>query len=499
MQKTPILKLSRPQAHSLQCRKPLLLVMAGQRAGKSFGIGLRTGNYVRYFPKMVGMIAANTYKQLTQSTMVEVRRVWKSHFGITEYDKNGNPNGVYVVGKKPPIHFVKYHEFDDYSGIISFRNGAVIFTASLENYLAHEGKTLGWAELDETKDTKEAAIKQVILARLSQTGLYYNQNGDMVYSDTPTPDLVPYNPCVINTSPAEGTVDWLEDMFDLKNNDEEILSTVTKNNKYYYWQNETKAVIIYSTYWNAANLPANYITNRKSQLSEGEQLKFIYGYPFSKTGGEYYSSFERLNHIRGYTYDSTIPVHLTYDFNIWPYMTLVCCQIEELDDALNFNFYKEYCYRPPLNTSEAVTTAFLEDHAGMISDVFYYGDAMGTRGIEGFGSHVTRFDDIRKGLEYYANDSSDRTSRSNPGVNKRRNLINRIFEGKQYIGPKKVNIFISPECTELIRDCQYLKLGVNGKHKEKVKDEQTGVVYEKFGHTSDAMEYVVCEVLTDFL
>ncbi len=494
------IKLSIPQIKALQCRKPLVLVMAGQGGGKSFGIGLRSANYVRFFPKMVGMIAANTYMQLTQSTLVEVRRVWKNLFGITEYDKNGNPNGVYVLGKKPPIHFLKYHEFDDYRGIISFRNGAVIFTASLENYLAHEGKTIGWAELDETKETKEQAVKQVILARLRQVGLYYDTNGTMVYSINPAPGLTPYNPCVINTSPAEGTVDWLEQMFDLKNRDEEILEAILPTDSYYFREFDSKAVVIYSAFWNAQNLPANFIENRKSQLSEGEQLKFIYGYPFSKTGGEYFHEFSRTVHVKPVVRDMNIPDHLTYDFNVYPYMTLLSCQIVETEGEFNFHFLKEYCHKPPNNSTESVTRGFVDDNLGRIKDVFYYGDAMGTRQIEGFGSGVTRFDDVRKTLGYYVSDESDRTSRSNPGVNKRRNLINRVFAGKFFLGPKKVNIIINGfECPELVRDLTYLKQGVNGKHKEKVKDENTGVYYEKLGHTSDAMEYLICYILEEYL
>lgn len=494
------IKLSEPQIKALQCRKPLVLIMAGQGGGKSYGIGLRSSIFVRNFPRMIGMIAANTYMQLTQSTLVEVRRVWKNVFDITEFDKNGNPNGVYVLGRKPPIHFKKFHEFDDYKGIISFRNGAVIFTASLDNYLAHEGKTIGWADLDETKETKEQAVKIVILARLRQIGLYYDESGNIIYSEKRTSGLTPYNPCYINTSPAEGTVDWLEKMFNLKNKDEKILEAILPTNSYFFEESATTAVIIYSSYWNAQNLPANFIENRKTQLSDGEQLKFIYGYPFSKTGGEYFHEFSRTAHVKPVVRNINSPDHLTYDFNVWPYMTLLCCQIEELEDEFNFNFYKEYCLKPPENSTTAVTKAFVDDNLGRLTDIFYYGDAMGTRQIEGFGNGVTRFDDVRKTLGFLVNDESDRTSRSNPGVNKRRNLINRIFSGKVWLGHKKVNIYVNGfECPELVRDLTYLKQGVNGKLKEIVKDENTGVKYEKLGHTSDAMEYLVCEILEDFI
>lgn len=494
-------KLSKPQAKAILIRVSLLLIMAGQRAGKTFSIGLRTLNYVRYFPRIVGMIAANTYLQLTQSTLVEVTKVW-ALFGVTEYDKDGNPNGVYVVGKQPPLHFTKFQVYENYKGIISFMNGAVVYIASLDNYLAHEGKTIGWAELDETKDTKKAAVKQVVLARLSQKGLYYHiDTGDMVYSETDdNPALIPYNPCTINTSPAEGTVDWLEELFELKEQDEDILRDITDPKKFYLKQFDDKAVLIFSTFWNKHNLSANYIAKRMGELTESEQLKFIYGYPFSKTGGEWYHEFNRIKHIKPIEFDPGNPVHLSYDFNLNPYMTLVCCQIEDGPEQMIFKFFAEYCYQPPLNTTEAVTEGFMGDYIGMIQDVYLYGDAQGTRGIEGFGHGITRFDDAKRVLgnlldEYYGN----RTTSVNPSVNKRRNIINKIFAGKFKIGDKMVSIEIDPSCIELIKDCQYLKQGSKGKLKETAKNEETGVTYEKYGHTSDAMDYIIGYVLSDFL
>ncbi len=497
MHQTPILSL--PQLKVLTSRKALTLNMAGQRGGKSFGIGYRSGLYVKYFPNMVGMIAANTYMQLTQSTMVEVRRVWKRSLGFTEYSRKGNPNGVYVIGRKPPQHFTVFHEFDNYYGIVSFRNGAVIFTASLDNYLAHEGKTLGWAELDETKDTKEAAVKQVILARLSQPGLYYDDEGTLYYSVQPEKTWQPFNPCVINTSPAEGVVEWLVNMFDLKLYEDEINRKIFNPKDFFYKETGKKAICIYSTYWNAHNLQKNYIENRLSQLTSGEADKFIWGYPFAKSGGEYFDYFDRKVHVQSVPRIATLPDHLTYDFNLIPYMTLVCFQINETDDEFQIRIFKEYCYGQPRNTTEAVTEGYKEDHEGMITDVFYYGDAMGTRGVEGFGDEYTRFDPVRTALYRYLYESSDRTTRSNLGVNKRRNLMNKILKGILFIGGRKVVLMIDEACEETIKDFQYLKLGPNGKLKEKVKDPVTGRVYEKYGHTSDAIEYGICEILESFM
>ena len=107
-----IIKLPTPQLKVYQSRKALTLNMAGQRAGKSHLIGIKSGFYVLNAPKIKGMIAANTYMQLTQSTLVAVRKVWELNFSLSEYDVKGNPKGQYVIDKKPPAHFHKHYDRD---------------------------------------------------------------------------------------------------------------------------------------------------------------------------------------------------------------------------------------------------------------------------------------------------------------------------------------------------------------------------------------------------
>lgn len=220
---------------------------------------------------------------------------------------------------------------------------------------------------------------------------------------------------------------------------------------------------------------------------------------YDKKGGEWYGAFRKGIHVKKIERQPFKPDHLSIDFNLRPYMSLMCAQIEGTDTELNFNIYKEFCYPEPKNTTESVCKGYEESFEGSISDVFYYGDAQGTRGVEGFGSRVTRFDDLKNTLARYITSSSDRTTRRNPGVTKRRDLINKILSGQMYIGNKKVNIFIDESCKNLIKDLSQLKIGVDGKHKEKVKDPVTGVYYEKLGHMSDCLDYFVAYILKDYL
>jgi hypothetical protein len=503
------LELSRPQGKIFAARKQRILNMAGQGGGKSGSIGFMSGLFITLFPKVKGFIGANTYMQLSQSTLPQCTKMWAQYFGLKKYDIN-TKQGDYVIDKQPPSHFKKYQDFKSYNNIISFKNGHCIFVGSLDNYLAHDGKEFAYAHLDETKDTKEVAIKMVILARLRQPGIWHNTGDDNPLTNLvdiekqerpltaeELKNYVPFNPCYIHTSPAEGTVQWLAEMFELEQYENEILQHIVSDTDFFYKEHGNKAICIYSTFHNKKNLPDNYIEGRLNDLTEGQALKFVYGYPFSKTGGEFYTQFERIRHIQPAAFMAGRPLHITLDFNVLPYMTLLVAQLEETDTEFRIKFISEYCLKSPENSTTAVCEAFLRDYQDHITDLFYYGDASGRSRIAGKGD-TTNYDDLQEVLKYFLSNASDRVSRANKPILKRRDFIERIMAGKVYLDGKKVVIVFDPSCTELIKDFQYLKLGPEGKLKELTKNEE-GVRHQKLGHTSDACEYLICSVLEDLM
>src|SRR5690606_14895575 len=110
-----------------------------------------------------------------------------------------------------------------------------------------------------------------------------------------------------------------------------------------------KTVVIYSTYWNAHNLVENYIENRLSQLSEGEALKFVFGFPFGRSGASYFRNFNKLENVTPVPFIPELPIHLTYDFNAVPYMTQIACQVNPNERTKEFELrvFKEYCLASP--------------------------------------------------------------------------------------------------------------------------------------------------------
>lgn len=522
--------LSEPQKKVQFSRKHLILDMGGQRAGKTHNIGFSSGFLITNFPLVNGFIGANSDQQLSKTTIRNVRAIWKSEFNYEQYDKVKNPYGQYVIDKIPPPHFKVYQEPKSYYNTVSFLNGGFIYLGSLKNYLAHEGLEFGWAHLDEVADTKEEAVKDVILGRLSQAGLYYYTDGSLVYFDgkqllndkfKPFKGdvnlLEPFNPCYFHTSPKKGVTPWLIDMFKLSGREDEIKSSIMSNGGLGFYnkvEGNTEAVI-YSTFHNEKNLQPNYIENRKSELTDLESVKYIYGYPFAKTGGEFLPSFDRLKHSGSVPYLPEKPVHMSWDFNAVPYNAVTLYQVvvvtRYFDDrikkyysalpdgitdlpkkeVLQVRLFSEFALRSPLNSANATCEAFKENFSAFNPEVYLYGDASGKSRVPGHGDG-TNFKTIKSLLAKFLNNSSDRVPAANPFVMKSRDFVERILQGKYAIEfiVDRVN------CPETIKDLEFVKQGPEGQLKEYFVD-TNGVKYEKNGHALSTVRYFLTAYFKD--
>lgn len=515
-------EISEPQEFVLASRAAKIAEIAGQGGGKTRTIGISTGMMASDFPQVRGFIGANTNMQLSQSTLVGVYKAWKEIWGYTMYHPKSNPRGAFVIDRMPPPHFKKLHDLGNrYNGTISFHNGAMIFIGSLENYMAHDGKEFGYAHLDETKDTKMEAVTEVIEGRLRQFGLWYDQAGVIWFDDTideveaEARHWTGWNPLYIHTSPAKGGVEWLNEMFDLRKHAKDIKKRVLRKEKdFFRFDDGDKAVCVYSSHHNQPNLPPNYITNREKNAPDFEKvLRVVYGYPFGKTGGEYYPTFRRDQHVKSVPFMPGVGVLTTWDFNVVPFMTLICAQLEfvtrYLSEAgekhyqpqpgdkaiqvMRIRIYREYCLVSPENTTDACCEHFIADHEYGI-DLDYYGDASGRNRIPGLGS-LTNYSIIEDKLYRFIHNDSMKVKGTNISPLKRRDLLNKILGGKiPYI-----ELEVDEACEQTIEDFEHVKLGPLGKVKEKVKDEATGAQYEKRGHPTDAVEYLVCELARDYI
>jgi hypothetical protein len=125
-----------------------------------------------------------------------------------------------------------------------------------------------------------------------------------------------------------------------------------------------------------------------------------------------------------------------------------------------------------------------------------YGDPSGrARDTRAEGVEIKAFNDftiIYKELAEFH--PTDRVLRSAPPVKSRGDFINSVLESNF----NEIEIKISEICKRLIQDFTYIKIKPEGtKLKEKEKDEASGVQYEKYGHTSDALDYLILSAFKD--
>ena len=477
-------KVSGPQKAILKSKSGINLFLAGIGAGKSHLNGIKSYQFIRKFPQCTGFIGANYYDQLNSSTLFRIREYWKS-VGVHEYDKDARPYGQYVIGKKPPSHFHQAnHNFENYHNIISFINGAILFVGSLDNYLSHEGKEFAYAFLDETKDTEEAAVKEVILGRLRQKGMYMV---DGVVTDKGTPEQQ-YNPLFITTSPAK--TDWITEWFELDKYIDEISALIYSDKTFFQKEFGNKFVTISSTYHNITNLSPNYIQNVLDNNTEERGKALIFANPFSQTGGEFYSSFNRIKQVCNLKYNPRLMIHISFDQNAVPYNSASIWQVWDNKGTWYADCIDEIALKNPRNSTEEVCEEFIRRYPKHDAGLFFYGDASGHNRSVMSKDFKHHYQIIAHKLRPYLNNASDRTLFVNPNVAKRRDFINLIFEEKT-----NIRIRINEACKYMISDLMYTKQSLDGgKDKHIVTDPETGEKYQKYGHFGDNLEYFIVEL-----
>lgn len=520
-----VFEFSDPQMDVLETTADLVLMHCGVGSGKSHCIGVLAFDFASKNPEVRGFIGANTYAQLSGATLDRVFKVWEDIYGVRK-------NVHYVVDRIPPADFhVIGPPLKSYENTISFNNGALIFVNSLDNYKAIDGKEFGWALLDETKDTKEAAVKEVIIWRLRQMGMFKDSTGKIystlkyneetketenileknlkegkwlldkktnTYTTAEGKKLFGYTPLYIFTSPAKER--WLMEWFNLDECAEEIEKTIYTPGDYFRKGDGYRLVIIASTHFNLVNLAPGFIENRIRDIGgdEGKIAMLIYGSPFGKTGGEYYYGYKRLKHVAIFDPWDDEPVHLSFDFNSSPYMTCTCWQMKFIERTGRYDFrcFDEFCLPNPKNNMPDLCQAVIDKYGDLLkaNGMFYYGDYSGKSANQtiqkDYKHHYEVVDAMFKG--YGWQNISDRVI-VNPRHAKRRPFINKVFEGSH-----PIDISIHIQCKELRADMEFVKEGPNGeKAKKLVKDEETEQKYQEHGHASDSMDYIICSVFND--
>ena len=232
-------------------------------------------------------------------------------------------------------------------------------------------------------------------------------------------------------------------------------------------------------------IPADYLESLKS-MPRYEYEVFVEGNwdLQERTGAEFYKYFVLDKHVANCVYNPNLPLHISWDENVNPYLPCGIFQIQGkelrmIDEILGIN---------PKNTIRDVCDEFKFRYPHHNSGLFIYGDATSQKEDVKQEKGHNFFKLIQIQLERYK--PVMRIGKSNPSIVMRGNFINTIL----FSNFGDIEILIGANCKTAIQDFTNTKEASDGtKDKTKVKDAKSGVSYQMYGHLSDLTDYIICE------
>jgi hypothetical protein len=242
-----------------------------------------------------------------------------------------------------------------------------------------------------------------------------------------------------------------------------------------------------------AYVPAKIFDNPYIPAPYLESLKLLPRYQYEvfvngnwdlqlKTGGEFYKCFELDKHVGQVKYNPNLPLHISWDDNVNPYLPCGIFQIE----GKELRMIDEIAGISPNNTVKSVCNEIIRRYGSHTSGMFIYGDATAekedTKMEKGYSFYRLIIDNLK---QFKPN---NRVLRSNPSVVMRGNWINTVLE-KEIGGVKMI---FDESCKKAINDFVMTKEDADGtKHKEQETDPKTKVRSQKYGHFSDLTDYIM--------
>ncbi len=210
------------------------------------------------------------------------------------------------------------------------------------------------------------------------------------------------------------------------------------------------------------------------------------------TGQEYYKWFDMDKHTGETKLDPTLPVHISFDFNVMPYMSLTVWQIIKGDGKWLVRGIEEILGHHPKNSTEDVCHMFYdkyEDKCG--AGLLIYGDATGrARKTSSKKTDYMIIDNILGRLVV-----DIRVPRSNPLPYDTHTFVNRLM-----FGGYPIDFLINEEMKYTIQDITHvLEDGDRRKVKKAARDPVSKQVVELYGHLSDSMDYFLMQAFQAYL
>lgn len=406
------------------------------------------------FSDIRAVVARKTLKSLKESTWNTIKSILKD-WGLKE-DAN--------------------YKINNLEGTLTFWNSSVIIMKEMAdipsdpNFERFGSSEYTVALVDEVSEISERAI-EVLFSRLRWR----------THETFKTPRML------LTTNP---TINWVRSRFVQDHNGDKVTPR------------EGEAYVPFSVYDNPnIAFRQTYEAALNKIRDQATKERLLYGnWDFVESNDmAIYNRFDGAKHLvtnlKEQVYDPTRPLITIWDFNVAPQMSVLTAQIDYenkkvyiLEEILGKPEEKEN-NTPAL--ARKVRTKLYRDK--QIGGVDVSGDPAGlqrsTTSEDGVNNYTIITDTLGKGILR----PKVKLLRKQPPQATRCEFINELFDG--YNGWE---IQIDIRCRRLTQDLVYQTKNEDGtKSKQKVTDPKTGVKYEKYGHLSDCLDYLLCYYLRE--
>lgn len=204
-----------------------------------------------------------------------------------------------------------------------------------------------------------------------------------------------------------------------------------------------------------------------------------------RVGGEFWKDFNSNIHTGKTQWDEALPLHITWDENVNPYLTCLIWQIIPQKIGKKAIQIDEICLEDPRNRVQHVCNEFVNRYpSGRVKGLFLYGDRTSIKEDTKLEKGENFFTKIIQHLKIYS--PNLRIQNVNPSVVQSGGFVNQVYAGNI----DSLSIEINEKCKKSRYDYQYALEDSDGTLKKTKKTNPiTKVGYEEFGHPSDAKRY----------
>lgn len=406
------------------------------------------------FSDFRAVIARKTLKSLKESTWNTVRAVVKN-WGLAE-----------------DVHY----KVNNLAGTLQFWNGSVILMLEMadlpsdphfERFGSIEVSAVG---VDECSEISQRAI-EVLFSRIRWR----------------VHETLGVSKMLMTTNP---TTNWIRGRFV---QDDDGNKVITREGEYYvpFSVFDNPDIAFRQTYEAALNKISDQATKERLLYGNWDYVE--------ANDMAIYNRFDGSRHLvpnlKEQVYDPSKPLITVWDFNVAPQMSVLTAQIDY--DRKRVYILEEILGKP--ETKENNTPALSRKLRGKlyrdkhVGGVDVTGDPSGlqrsTTNEEGINNYTQILDTLGGGVLR----PKLKLLKKQPPQVTRCDFVNQVFDG--YNGWE---IRIDLRCRRLTEDLIYQLRNDDGtKAKKKVVDSKTGVKFEKYGHLSDCLDYLLCYYLRD--